>query len=219
MPQRLYGSLYKYVGVEAICASFGIGMENKTTMLKQKKAQRTANCYNKELRDIIAWRITSERHKRFPQHGGAGKCAKEFGLSVQQWSQYENGRRTPGDDRLKEIADHFDVSPEHLKTAPENWEAVRLEWLNKSKPGRKRVAARATNGFDDGPSANTVVSEPSNASQNNSMHGSIPIVELIQKIIDVENMHEQGKIPTTAYEKAMGTIDALVSLVVKSQAK
>ena len=108
-------------------------------MARQGKRQPNANGYDKELRDIIAWRITDCRMKKFPGHGGAKKCAEEFGFSVQQWSQYENGRRTPDDERLGDIAKLLNTTLELLKTEPDDWQEKRYQWKERIKPGRKSM--------------------------------------------------------------------------------
>lgn len=185
----------------------------------KKQKVYSSNCYNLELRDIIAWRIASERRRKFPDRGGLGKCARAFGTSDQQWSQYENGRRTPDDERLGEIAAFFGVSLEHLKTAPDSWETLRNEWQNRTKPGRREVAR-----FAPPPSSDVSVSQGEQSARqgmdvSNSSQATIPIVDLIQKIIDVENMHEHGEIPTATYRKTMATIDSLIGLVAKKTSR
>ncbi len=68
-----------------------------------------------ELRHIIAENIRAERVKKYPGRGGAKKCAEDFGVSPQQWSPWERGMRTPDELRLRQIAEFFDVSVEHLR--------------------------------------------------------------------------------------------------------
>ena len=63
-----------------------------------------------ELREIIAWNIRLCRMKKFPGRGGGKKCAEAFGVSPQQWSPWECGKRTPDEVRLTEIAEFFGVT-------------------------------------------------------------------------------------------------------------
>ena len=76
-----------------------------------------------ELRQIIAANIRAGRMKKFPGRGGGKKCAEAFGVSPQQWSPWERGIRTPDEYRLRELADFFGVTVEHMRrdhSSPEN---------------------------------------------------------------------------------------------------
>lgn len=68
-----------------------------------------------ELRETIAKNIREQRMKKFPGRGGGKKCAEAFGVSPQQWSPWERGMRTPDEERLKQIADFFDVTVEYMR--------------------------------------------------------------------------------------------------------
>ncbi len=68
-----------------------------------------------ELREIIAHNIRTYRIKKFPLHGGSKLCAEAFGVSQQQWSPWENGRRTPDELRLEKIAEFFGVTVDDLR--------------------------------------------------------------------------------------------------------
>ncbi len=68
-----------------------------------------------ELRNIIARNIRECRKKKFPGRGGSKKCAEKFGVSPQQWSPWERGKRTPDEDRLAKIAKFFGVDVEFLR--------------------------------------------------------------------------------------------------------
>jgi len=68
-----------------------------------------------ELRETIARNIRNCRLNKFPGRGGGKKCAKYFGVSPQQWSPWERGKRTPDELRLQEIADFFGVTVEFLR--------------------------------------------------------------------------------------------------------
>ena len=69
----------------------------------------------KTLRLTIAANIRACRMKKFPGHGGCTKCAKAFGVSPQQWSPWERGRRMPDETRLEQIATLFGVTVEYLR--------------------------------------------------------------------------------------------------------
>ncbi len=68
-----------------------------------------------QLREIIARNIEECRQKKFPGRGGEKKCAEAFGVSPQQWSPWERGRRTPDETRLSQIADFFGVTVEWMR--------------------------------------------------------------------------------------------------------
>jgi transcriptional regulator with XRE-family HTH domain len=68
-----------------------------------------------ELRKTIAKNIRESRMRKYPGRGGSKKCAEEFGVSPQQWSPWERGRRTPDETRLTRIAEHLGVTVEFLR--------------------------------------------------------------------------------------------------------
>ena len=68
-----------------------------------------------ELRATIARNIRACRMAKFPGRGGGKKCAEAFGVSPQQWSPWELGRRTPDELRLDLIARFFGVTVEDLR--------------------------------------------------------------------------------------------------------
>lgn len=68
-----------------------------------------------DLRKNIATNIRHCRSNRFPMWGGSKKCAEEFGVSPQQWSQWERGKHMPDEYRMIELADFFGVSTEYLR--------------------------------------------------------------------------------------------------------
>lgn len=75
-----------------------------------------------DLRYNIAANIRHCRSNRYPMWGGAKKCAEDFGVSPQQWSQWERGKHMPDEYRMIEIAAFFGVSTEFLRrdnTLPE----------------------------------------------------------------------------------------------------
>ena len=68
-----------------------------------------------ELRRIIAANIRAERMKKYPGRGGGKRCAEAFGVTPQQWSPWERGTRSPDEFRLRQLAEFFGVTVEHLR--------------------------------------------------------------------------------------------------------
>lgn len=111
------------------------------------------------LRETIARNIRDCRMKKFPGRGGGKKCAESFGVSPQQWSPWESGKRTPDELRLEQIAAFFGATVEwfrrdhrdgmvgatttSLLSSPEKRDVIRSHVLGgeveKSRPG---IAAR-----------------------------------------------------------------------------
>ncbi len=67
------------------------------------------------LRETIARNIRECRVKKFPGRGGGKKCAESFGVSPQQWSPWESGKRTPDELRLEQIASFFSTTVEWFR--------------------------------------------------------------------------------------------------------
>ncbi len=67
------------------------------------------------LRRTIADNIRYCREQRFPGQGGSKQCADAFGVTQQQWSPWELGKRTPNESRLAEIAEFFGTTVEWLR--------------------------------------------------------------------------------------------------------
>ncbi|MCC8190320.1 MAG: helix-turn-helix transcriptional regulator [Planctomycetes bacterium] len=67
------------------------------------------------LRENIARNIRDCRLKNFPGRGGGKRCAESFGVSPQQWSPWESGKRTPDELRLEEIAKFFGTTVEWFR--------------------------------------------------------------------------------------------------------
>lgn len=68
-----------------------------------------------DLRRNVATNIRNCRHRKYPQWGGSKQCAEDFGVSPQQWSQWERGAHMPDEFRMIEIASFFDVTIEFLR--------------------------------------------------------------------------------------------------------
>lgn len=67
------------------------------------------------LRENIARNIRECRLKNFPGRGGGKRCAEAFGVSPQQWSPWESGKRTPDELRLEQIANFFGTTVEWFR--------------------------------------------------------------------------------------------------------
>ena len=67
------------------------------------------------LRETIARNIRYCRMRKFPGRGGGKRCAESFGVSPQQWSPWESGKRTPDELRLEQIANFFGTTLEWFR--------------------------------------------------------------------------------------------------------
>lgn len=67
------------------------------------------------LRETIARNIRYCRMRKFPGRGGGKRCAESFGVSPQQWSPWESGKRTPDELRLEQIANFFGTTVEWFR--------------------------------------------------------------------------------------------------------
>ena len=67
------------------------------------------------LRETIARNIRDCRMNKFPGRGGGKRCAESFGVSPQQWSPWESGKRTPDELRLEQIANFFTTTVEWFR--------------------------------------------------------------------------------------------------------
>lgn len=196
-------------------------------MAKRHPKNKRSNSYDPELRGIIAWRITEGRNRVFPGRGGQGRCAREFGVSPQQWSQYESGHRTPEDQNLAEIAKHLKTTAKALMTPPENWDAVREERLAARSRGKKKTAetgrketevekARSSLGITTSriPSANeshaAAHAEPQGSSDSGYGSHSSKTMESIQKIINIDLLRAKGKISEENLANTLKSVDILL---------
>ncbi len=68
-----------------------------------------------KLKSTIGANIRALRYNKFPGVGGAKKCAESFGVSQQQWSPWECGKRLPTETKIAEIASFFGVSVSWLR--------------------------------------------------------------------------------------------------------
>lgn len=67
------------------------------------------------LRLTIAENLRYCREQQFPGKGGSKQCAEAFGVTQQQWSPWELGKRLPNETRLEEIATFFGTTVEWLR--------------------------------------------------------------------------------------------------------
>ena len=67
------------------------------------------------LKQLIGKNLRAYRMRRFPGYGGSKKCAEALGVSQQQWSTWESGRRMPDEVRLAGIAAFFQIRVEELR--------------------------------------------------------------------------------------------------------
>lgn len=68
-----------------------------------------------DLRLTIAANLRYCRERRFPGKGGSRQCAEALGVTQQQWSPWELGKRMPNENRLVEIAQFFGTTVEWLR--------------------------------------------------------------------------------------------------------
>jgi transcriptional regulator with XRE-family HTH domain len=66
------------------------------------------------LREIIGQNIERCRQAKFPGRGGSKVCAETFGVSPQQWSPWETGKRTPSSKKMAQLAEFFVVTVEYF---------------------------------------------------------------------------------------------------------
>jgi len=179
---------------------------------KEKKPPRRGKRKDLELRKIIAWRIGDERRKKFPNFGGAKRCAETLGVSQSQLSHWEHGTRTPDDECLKKIAGIFGVTAGHLKTPPENWERLSGE----SPRTNQRDAATGNNDGNpkNPPARNTPNGEAPGPNKTavgaggvSDSDATVSIKTIIVKILEADEMHGRGEIPTQLFEFAMESVN------------
>ncbi len=70
-----------------------------------------------DLRVNVANNIRNCRKSRYPKWGGSKKCAAAFGVTPQQWSQWERGAHMPDEVSMMALAEFFGVSTAFLRRA------------------------------------------------------------------------------------------------------
>ncbi len=180
---------------------------------KHAKAKRS-NSYNPELREVIAWRIAEGRRSAYPHRGSLTKCAAEFGVSPQQWSQYESGHRSPEDHNLERIAKHLQTTVQNLMTPPENWRIAREEWVADRSIKRRKKATetvqRQTAVEQSRASLGITVGQSFPASVSIHESHSSKTLELIQKLVTVDRLRTEGKISTEDLMSTLKSVDVLI---------
>jgi hypothetical protein len=64
---------------------------------------------------VMSKNILSLRKKKFPGHGGQGKCIAAFGANRVKWSRWEHGTATPGDADQRKLAAFFSITLSELR--------------------------------------------------------------------------------------------------------
>ena len=203
-------------------------------MTKKHTRPKRSNSYDPALREVIAWRIAEARKNAYPDRGSLTTCAAEFGISPQQWSQYESGHRSPEDHNLERIAAHLKTTVETLMTPPVDWHLIREEWVVKrarrsknNKPKRMsrsqrileetRVILGVTPGQSRLPHSLPIppdrpedkIAPHIPVAANHESHSS-KTLELIQKIITVDKLRSEGKISTENLTSTLKSVDVLI---------
>ncbi len=101
-----------------------------------------------ELRKNIADNIRSCRCNLYPMWGGAKKCAKDFGVSPQQWSQWERGAHMPDEFRMMELATFFGVDTEYLRRDNKEKGAAAIPFADRLFQFASVGAVRIDNGIE-----------------------------------------------------------------------
>lgn len=87
-----------------------------------------------DLRRNIAANIKNCRVAKYPMWGGAKLCAQAFGVTQQQWSQWERGAHMPDEYHMMQLASFFGVS---------------TEWLRRDNSGSGASASSASEAKDE----------------------------------------------------------------------
>lgn|GEM_PF-5495210 len=74
------------------------------------------------------------------------ECAKALNVTHSQWSAWYNGKRTPLDTRLEDIAKFFDCAVEDLFAPPPDWETEKANILKKQAFKKHKKALRENPG-------------------------------------------------------------------------
>ncbi len=90
--------------------------EKRNTRLNPCPERESVGKIPDALRKTIARNITQCRQAKYPGRGGCKQCSEEFGVSPQQWSPWETGKRTPDEIRLSQLAEFFGESVEWMRT-------------------------------------------------------------------------------------------------------
>ena len=110
------------------------------------------------LRETIARNIRDCRLRKFPGRGGGKRCAESFGVSPQQWSPWESGKRTPDELRLEQIASFFGTTVEWFRRDHRNDYPTTITGLTPS-PERHEIIQSKILGTDIARSGHTSMPE------------------------------------------------------------
>jgi transcriptional regulator with XRE-family HTH domain len=99
-----------------------------------------------DLRKNVANNIRNCRRGLYPMWGGAKMCAIDFGVSPQQWSQWERGAHMPDEFRMMEIANFFGVSTAYLRR--QNTDGHPAGCIHMPAPKKERAERAGTRRFE-----------------------------------------------------------------------
>lgn len=140
---------------------------------------------------IIAFHI---RHMT-SQYNTGQECAEKFGVPASQWSAWVNGKRTPEDDRLKDLAKFFNTTVEALKEAPPNWEEEKAKIL--------KAQAKKKGGDIHAKAMEPETGAKSHADEDDGTDDYIAIVTALAK---AQAKFNKGLIPADKFESSMKSI-------------
>jgi transcriptional regulator with XRE-family HTH domain len=140
---------------------------------------------------IIAYNI----RRLTGQYNTNAECAEAFGSPATQWSAWVNGKRTPEDARLKDIAKFFKTTEEALKEAPPNWEEEKANILKaqaKKKGGDAYLKA--------------MKHEPEAKPLDDDDDGTDNYIAIVAALAKAQAKFNKGLIPADKYEASMKSI-------------
>lgn len=103
-----------------------------------------------DLRKNVANNIKTCRLSRYPEWGGAKQCATAFGVTPQQWSQWERGAHMPDETSMMQLAAFFGVTTAHLRRENAGPRAAGGETEKKARRGAGRFEFAAASKIIDG---------------------------------------------------------------------
>jgi transcriptional regulator with XRE-family HTH domain len=122
------------------------------------------------------------------------ECAEKFGVPASQWSAWVNGKRTPEDDRLKDLAKFFNTTVEALKEAPPNWEEEKAKILKaQSRKKGGDIHAKAEHATEAKPQAD-------------DDDGTDDYIAIVTALAKAQAKFNKGLIPPDKFESSMKSI-------------
>ncbi len=159
---------------------------------REKYMARVSRSENERL--VIAWNM-KDKTASYPT---AGECAKKFGVPQPQWSAWINGRRSPEDERLEQIAKFCGCTVEDLKTEPPNWDEEKtkmIEYLSRKKGGDKATTASAQE----------------NREADDAAEGADDYyVKIVSSLAKVQTKFNKGQISKAQYDASMKSINEFI---------